>query len=365
MGAQGPAPFCAMMLADFGAEVIRVERLGGDPERARKLDSFGRGRRSVAIDVRQPAGRDLVADLIADADVFVEGNRPGVMERLGLGAQECLAVNPGLIYSRMTGWGQHGPLSGVAGHDINYIAMAGALEPIGRSGDDPVPPLSLVGDFGGGGMLLALGICAALVERATSGRGQVVDASCVDGASLLMTVVHHLRSTGRWSGERGTNLFDSGAPFYEVYRTRDDLHVCVGAIEPKFYERLVATLGIAPEDAFPQYDRARWAERKTVFAAAFAERTRDEWCTAFEGAEACFAPVLSPAEAVTHPAHRARDAFVDVDGFPEPAPAPRFGRTPSAARRRPSLGEHTAAMLAGIGRSPAEIETLRTSGVIA
>ena len=364
MGAQGPAPFCAMMLADLGAQVIRVERLGSDPERARKLDSFGRGRCSVAIDVRRPAGRELVADLVSGADVFIEGNRPGVMERLGLGPQDCLAANPRLVYGRMTGWGQYGPLSGQAGHDINYIAMAGALEPIGRFGDDPVPPLSLVGDFGGGGMLLAFGICAALVERATSGRGQVVDASCVDGAALLMTVVHHLRSVGRWSDERGTNLFDSGAPFYEVYRTRDDRYVSVGAIEPKFYEQLVATLGIAPKDAFPQYDREFWAERKTAFAAAFAARTRDEWCAAFDGAEACFAPVLSPAEAVTHPAHRARDAFVDVDGFPEPAPAPRFERTPSAARRRPTLGEHTDAVLAGIGRTPEEIETLRATGVI-
>ncbi|HVV09278.1 CaiB/BaiF CoA-transferase family protein [Amycolatopsis sp.] len=365
MGGQGPAPFCAMMLADLGADVVRVERPARDPERARKLDSFGRGRRSVVIDVKRPAGRDLVADLVSGADVFLEGNRPGVLERLGLGPDECLAANPRLVYGRMTGWGQQGPLSGVAGHDINYIAMAGALEPIGRAGEDPVPPLSLVGDFGGGGMLLALGVCAALVERAASGRGQVVDASCVDGASLLMTVVHHLRSVGRWSDERGTNLFDSGAPFYEVYRTRDARHVSVGAIEPKFYEQLVATLGIPAEDAFPQYDRELWARRKKVFAEAFAERTRDEWCAAFDGLEACFAPVLTPAEAVAHPAHRARDAFVDVDGFAEPAPAPRFGRTPPAARRRPLPGEHTDSVLATIGRTPEEIETLRTSGVIA
>ncbi|KAA9164415.1 CoA transferase [Amycolatopsis acidicola] len=365
MGGQGPAPFCAMLLADLGAEVVRVERPARDPERARKLDSFGRGRQSIAIDAKQGEGRKLVAELIAGADVFLEGNRPGVTERLGLGPEDCLAVNPRLVYGRMTGWGQQGPLSGVAGHDINYIAMAGALDPIGRAGDDPVPPLSLVGDFGGGGMLLALGVCAALVERASSGRGQVVDASCVDGASLLMTVVHHLRSVGRWSGERGTNLFDSGAPFYEVYRTRDGRHVSVGAIEPKFYVQLVATLGIPDGDAFPQYDRDQWAARKKTFAAAFAGRTRDEWCAAFDGVEACFAPVLTPAEAVAHPVHTARGAFVDVDGFPEPAPAPRFARTPSEARRRPVPGEHTDAVLAGIGRTPEEIETLRTSGVIA
>jgi alpha-methylacyl-CoA racemase len=364
LGGQGPAPFCAMVLADMGADVVRVDRPEPEPGKAHKRDSFGRGRRSVTIDVKQPAGRDAVLELAGGADVLIEGNRPGAMERLGLGPDVCLAANPRLVYARMTGWGQDGPMARVAGHDINYIALAGALEPIGRAGEAPVPPLSLVGDFGGGGLLLALGICAALVERAGSGLGQVVDAGCVDGASLLMTVVHHLRSVGRWSDERGSNLFDSGAPFYEVYETRDGRYVSVGAVEPKFYERLVETLGLTPEEMFPQYDRDRWPDRKKLVAAVFGRRTRDEWCTLFDGVEACFAPVLAPAEVAAHPHHRARGGFVDVDGFAEPAPAPRFSRTPSTARPRPLPGQHGDEILAGLGWPPHKIESLRASGVI-
>lgn len=360
LGGQGPAPFGTMLLADMGADVIRVERPVREPAKARKLDSFGRGRRSIAVDVKQSAGRDLVLELADRADVLVEGNRPGVMERLGLGPDVCLARNPRLVYGRMSGWGQRGAMADVAGHDINYIAVAGALEPIGRDGSAPVPPLSLVGDFGGGGMLLAVGVCGALVERARSGLGQVVDASCVDGASLLMTVVHHLRSAGRWSDERGSNLFDTGAPFYEVYETRDGEYVSVGAIEPKFHDTLVRTLGLDAEVMTPQYDRSRWRERKKLFAEAFASRTRDEWCAVFDGVDACFAPVLSPAEA----AARRRDRFVDVDGFAEPAPSPVFGRTPSHAVRRPVPGEHGDDVLTELGWSQHKIESLRASGVI-
>ncbi|WKN60803.1 CaiB/BaiF CoA-transferase family protein [Rhodococcus opacus] len=364
MGGQGPAPFCAMLLADMGADVIRVERPTSDPEKTRKLDSFGRGRRSIVVDVKDAAGRDLVRELIDTSDVLVEGNRPGVMERLGLGPDDCMSTNPGLVYGRMTGWGQNGPLAQVAGHDINYIALAGALEPIGRTGDAPVPPLAVVGDFGGGGMLLAVGICGALVERSTSGRGQVVDAACVDGASLLMTVVHHLRSVGRWTDDRGTNLFDSGAPFYEVYETLDGRYVSVGAVEPKFYEQLVDVLRLDRDQMFPQYDRSQWQNRKKLLAAAFAERTRDDWCAVMAEAEGCFAPVLAPGEAATHPHHQERDSFVDVDGFLEPAPAPRFGRTPSHAHPRPKPGQDTDSILSELGWAKDKISILRKAGVI-
>ncbi|GGL11994.1 CaiB/BaiF CoA transferase family protein [Nocardia jinanensis] len=361
---QGPVPFCAMLLADMGAEIIRVERPTADPEKTRKTDSFGRGRRSIVVDLKKAAGRDVVRELVGTSDVLLEGNRPGVMERLGLGPDDCMPANPGLVYGRMTGWGQDGPLAQVAGHDINYIAVAGALEPIGRAGDAPVPPLSLVGDFGGGAMLLALGVCGALIERSASGRGQVVDAACVDGASLLMTVVHQLRSVGRWSDDRGTNLFDSGAPFYEVYETKDGRYVSVGAVEPKFYEQFVGVLGLDPTRMFPQYDRSRWPDRKKLVAAAIAERTREDWQMATAGVEACFAPVLSPGEAAAHPHHRARGAFVDIDGFLEPSPAPRFGRTPSRARPRPRPGQDTDSILSELGWTRDAISTLRTSGAI-
>lgn len=364
MAAVGPAPFCAMLLADMGAAVTRVERPGPDLGKRHRADSFGRGKRSAVIDVTHPDGLRAVRALAGAADVLIEGQRPGVMERLGLGPADVMTANPRLVYARMTGWGQDGPMAEVAGHDINYTALAGALEPVGRAGERPVPPLALVGDFGGGAMSLALGICAALVERTRSGLGQVVDASCLDGASLLMTVVHHLRAAGRWRDERGSNLFDTGAPFYEVYQTRDGRYVSVGAIEPRFYDLLVQALGLPAREMHPQYDRSAWTVRKERFAAVFATRTRDEWVTALAGLDVCFAPVLAPWEVLDHPHVRARSGFADVDGFPEPAPAPRFGRTPSAAFRRPAPGEHTNEVFAELRWPPARVEALRTAGVI-
>ncbi|WAH96306.1 CaiB/BaiF CoA transferase family protein [Arthrobacter sp. MMS18-M83] len=347
----GPAPFCCMLLADMGAEVIRVER-PQRPERlaqARARDTFGRGRQSVVADLKDDAGKRLARELAVRADVLVESFRPGVMERLGLGPEDLMPHNPALVYARMTGWGQDGPLAATAGHDINYIAMAGALEPMGRAGQAPVVPLSLVGDFGGGGMFLALGIVSALYERSRSGKGQIVDASCVDGASMLMSVVHHMRSLGQWRDERGTNLFDTGAPYYDVYETADGLYVSFGAVEPKFYEAMVETLGLDPAGMHPQNDRAAWPRRRSIIAERIRTRTRTEWGQTFDGVEACFAPVLSPAEVPSAEAHRARKAFVNVDGFPEPAPSPRFSRTPSSTKPRPEPGGHTAQILERFG----------------
>jgi len=365
----GPGPFAAMLLADLGAEVLRVDRVeaaagGGwaDPT----YDFLARGRRSVAADLKHPDGVETVLRLAERADALLEGFRPGVMERLGLGPDACLARNPRLVYGRMTGWGQDGPLAPAAGHDIDYIALAGALHPIGRRGAPPTPPLNLVGDFGGGGMLLALGVLAALLERARSGRGQVVDAAMVDGASLLMTIFHATEQVGFTTPERGTNLLDGGAHFYDVYETADGEYVAVGAIEPRFYAELLARLGLDARAFEPQMDRARWPAWKERLAAVFRSRTRAEWCALLEGSEACFAPVLTLAEAREHPHARARGAFVEVAGKPQPAPAPRFSRTPARIRRPPPRpGEHTDAALADWGFSGADLARLREAKAIA
>ena len=363
----GPAPFCGMILADLGAQVTRVDRMPPPGLRAGpEKDFLGRGRRSILVDLKNPAGPGVVRELAATADVLLEGFRPGVMERLGLGPDELLAAAPTLIYGRMTGWGQSGPLALAAGHDINYIAVAGALEPVGRAGGPPVPPLALVGDFGGGGMLLAMGVCAALVERSVSGKGQVVDAASVDGASLLMTVVHSFRADGTWSDERGTNLFDSGAPFYDVYQARDGTFVSVGAIEPKFYDELVDALGLDPEQMYPQHDRAQWPARKQRIAEVIKTRTRAEWAEHMAGRDACFAPVLAPGEAPAHPHNRERRSFVKVGGDLQPAPAPRFSRTPAAVPSpTPLPGEHTDAVLRSCGFSARRVASLREAGVVA
>lgn len=362
----GPGPFCGMILADLGAQVTRIDRPGPPgPGAGGEKDFLGRGRRSILIDLKHPAGPGLVGELAASADVLLEGFRPGVMERLGLGPGPLLAAVPSLIYARMTGWGQSGPLAQAAGHDINYIALAGALEPVGRAGGPPVPPLALVGDFGGGGMLLAMGVCAALVERSVSGKGQVVDAASVDGASLLMTVVHSLRADGTWKDERGTNLFDSGAPFYDVYQAADGTFVSVGAIEPKFYDELIDALCLDRNQMYPQYDRARWPARKELIARVIKTRTRAQWTERLAGRDACFAPVLAPAEAPGHPHHRARHAFVNVGGDLQPAPAPRFSRTPAAVPApTPRPGEHTDAVLRSCGMSPQRVRSLRAAGVV-
>jgi alpha-methylacyl-CoA racemase len=359
----GPGPFCAMLLADMGAEVLRVERPAAGRQDWPAL--FGRGRRSVAVDLKHPEGAGMVLDLAASADALVEGFRPGVAERLGIGPGACLARNPRLVYGRVTGWGQEGPLAQAAGHDIDYIALAGALHPIGPAGGAPVPPLNLVGDFGGGGMLLALGVVAALLEAGRSGRGQVVDAAMVDGAALLTTELHELRAAGLWSDRRGANLLDGGAPFYDVYETADGGHLAVGALEPGFYAALLELVGLDGADLPAQRDRDGWPALRERLAALFRTRTRDEWCRLLEGTDACVAPVLSPTEAPAHPHNRARGTFVDVGGVVQPAPAPRFSRTPCARPEPPvGPGEHTDGNLAAWGIDPDEVARLRAAGAV-
>jgi alpha-methylacyl-CoA racemase len=361
-----PAPFGCMILADLGADVLRVERAErAGPQAQPPGDPLQRSRRSVGINLKDPAGVDLLLRLAGQADVLVEGFRPGVAERLGFGPAECEQRNPRLIYGRMTGWGQDGPLAPTAGHDIDYISISGALAPIGRAGERPVPPVNLLGDFGGGGMLLALGVLAALVERAQSGRGQVIDVAMVDGSALLTTFIHGLRAAGSWQDERGVNLLDGGAPFYDTYETADGGYVGVGAIEPQFYAALLDGLGLADAGLPAQHDRSGWPELRRRFAAAFAGRSRDEWAGVFAGTDACVAPVLGLGEAPGHPHARARSAFTEVGGVTQPAPAPRFGRSgtrPPTAPPRP--GADTDTVLAGLGLSAGEIAGLRAGGVI-
>lgn len=360
----GPAPFAGMMLADLGADVVRVDRPGGKSTMG-MTTPLDRGRRSVAVNLRDLRGKDVVLRLVDSADVLLEPFRPGVAERLGIGPDVVLARNPALIYGRMTGWGQQGPLTQEAGHDINYIALAGALGAIGRRGEAPVPPLNIVGDFGGGGMLLAYGVLAALVERASSGEGQVVDAAMVDGTALLMGMIYGMRSAGAWSDERGSNVLDGGAPFYDTYRTSDGGFVAVGAIEPQFFAALVTGLGIDAAQLPRQHDRKRWPEMRSRFADAFAQRTRDEWVAALAGTDACVTPVLSMSEAVKHPHNAARGTFVDVAGEPQPAPAPRFSRTPAKSPEpAPEVGAHTDEVLAGCGYGADEIAQLRADGTV-
>jgi alpha-methylacyl-CoA racemase len=381
IAALGPAPFAAMMLSDMGAEVLRVDRAegaealqlafsdrgeDGEGGGAPPLDFLSRGRRSVGLDLKNPEGVGLLLNLVEAADVLIEGFRPGVMERLGASPEVCLARNPRLIFGRMTGWGQEGPLARAAGHDINYIALAGALEPIGRRGEKPTPPLNLVGDFGGGGMLLAYGIACALIERASSGKGQVIDAAMVDGAAALMTFFHGAQQSGWWKPERGTNLLDGGAHFYDTYETSDGKYISIGAIESKFYAELIAKLGLAPEDPGDQMDRSRWGEQKERFTELFKTKTRDEWCEILEGTDACFAPVLSISEASEHPHVRERGTFVEVAGSLQPGPAPRFSRTPcQISGPPPRSGQHTDEALADWGVPADEIARLRGAKVIA
>lgn len=361
----GPGPFAAMVLADMGADVLRVDRI---PERTRggkSKDVLNRGRPSAGVDLKHPRGVETVLALVERADALIEGFRPGVMERLGVGPDVCLVRNPRLVYGRITGWGQDGPLAETAGHDIDYIALAGALHGIGRAGATPVPPLNLVGDFGGGGMLLAFGIACALVERARSGKGQVVDAAMVDGAALLMAMFFGFRAAGGHSTERGTNLLDGGAPFYDTYETADGKPIAVGALEPKFYAELIERLGLANAGLPAQMDRAGWPVMRERFAAAFRAKTRDEWCARFEGSDACFAPVLDIEDAARHPHNLARGTFIEVDGILQPAPAPRFSRTHAAQPTPPPRpGADTDVALAGWGFAADEIAALRASGAI-
>ncbi|HVC14730.1 MAG TPA: CaiB/BaiF CoA-transferase family protein [Acidimicrobiales bacterium] len=358
----GPAPYACMLLAEAGADVLRLERAGGAASRkdGASPDLLRRSRPAVGIDLKRPEAVALVLDLVARADVLVEGFRPGVAERLGLGPDDCWARNARLVYGRMTGWGQDGPLAGRAGHDIDYIAVAGALWPIGRVGDAPVPPLNLVGDFGGGGMLLAFGVVTALLETQRSGTGQVVDAAMVDGAASLTTMLHGMWLSGTWQPARGVNLLDTGAPFYEVYEAADGAYVAVGALEPQFYAALLEGLGLSEADVGPQSDRARWPAAKARIAEVFRTRTRDEWASVFEGVDACVAPVLSPWEAADHPYNRARSTFVDHEGRTQPGAVPRFSRTPSGLRTAP--GAQAALGRWGVGTDA--FAELTSSGVL-
>lgn len=361
----GPGPFCGMMLADMGAEVVRVDR-AASAGRRNAGDSLGRGRKSIAVDLKHPDGVAAVLTLIAKADALVEGFRPGVMERLGLGPDVCLARNPRLVYGRMTGWGQHGTIAHAAGHDINYISLTGALHAIGPHGGRPTPPLNLVGDFGGGGMLLAFGIVSALFERARSGKGQVVDAAMTDGSALLMNAIYPMMQTGSWKPERGSNMLDGGAHFYGTYETRDGKYVSIGSIEPQFYDLLLEKVGLAGDNTLPkQMERADWPQLQEKLSAIFRTKTRDEWDAIMLGSDICYAPVLSFAEAREHPHNVARKTFVDNGGHFQAAPAPRFDRTPP--RTPPpaaAAGEHTDEILRDSGFDDAAIKSLRASGAV-
>lgn len=366
----GPGPFAAMLLSDMGAEVVRIDRADSvtdvDPKRPPQ-DILNRGRRNLAVDLKHPDGVAAVLRMVNAADGLIEGFRPGVMERLGLGPALCLARNPRLVYGRMTGFGQEGPLARSAGHDINYISIAGALEAIGRKGDPPVPPLNLVGDFGGGGMLLAFGVACALCERSTSGKGQVVDAAMIDGAALLMTMMRGMQDGGQWRDERGTNMLDTGAHFYEVYETSDGKYVSVGSIEPKFYAELLRRTGLDGDADFArQMDETTWPSLKDRLAALFRSRTRDQWCQIMDGADVCFAPVLSMSEAPAHPHNQARGTFVEFEGQMQPAPGPRFSRTPGAIAGPSAVpGQHTDDVLADWGFAADEIAGLRKTKAVA
>jgi alpha-methylacyl-CoA racemase len=367
----GPGPFAAFMLADMGADIVKVDRAGavrgGDPSTP-PGDTLQRGRRSVGVDLKSPEGVEVVLRLVEQADGLFEPFRPGVAERLGIGPDACLARNPKLVYGRMTGWGQEGPYAHTAGHDINYIALAGALAHIGRAGEAPVPPLNLVGDFGGGGMFLAFGMVCALLEAQRSGQGQVVDAAMVDGAASLMMMFHAFRAMGIFDEERrGTNLLDTGAHFYDVYETADAKYVSIGSIEPQFYAELLRLTGLDGEDLPHQMDATQWGTMKERLAGIFRSRTRDEWCSIMEGTDVCFAPVLTMSEAARHPHNVARGTFIERDGIVQPAPAPRFSRTPGAVQRPPShAGQHTDEVLGEwLDLDPDAVAKLRAAGAVA
>ena len=369
MAGIGPAPFCGMLLSDMGAEVIRVDRREktdlGLPGKEPKFDVLHRGRKTVSVDVKSDAGREVVRKLVAKADALIEGFRPGVMERLGLGPDDLLKVNPRLVFGRMTGFGQDGPMAPRAGHDINYIALAGVLHTIGRKGEAPMPPLNLVGDFGGGGMLLGFGVVCALLEAQRSGKGQVVDAAMVDGAATLMSAIYGFRAQGTWKDERGVNILDTGAPYYNVYETRDGKWVSIGSIEKRFYEDLLNRLGLAGEKLPAQHDESGWPTLRQRFAEAFRAKTRAEWEKIFEGSDACFAPVLSMGEVAAYPHNAQRNAFVSREGVVQPAPAPRFSRTqPEMGRPPQEPGVDTDAVLAEFGFASGEIADLRKRGIV-
>ena len=365
VGGIGPGPFCGMMLSDMGADVIRIERKGHTALTEPKYDVMMRNRRSIGIDLRKPEGVEIVLEMVEKADALQEGYRPGVMEKLGLGPDECLQRNPQLVYGRMTGWGQDGPMARIAGHDINYIALSGALHAFGRKGEKPIAPLNMVGDFGGGGMLLAFGMVCALFEAQKSGKGQVIDAAMIDGSAALMAMIFGLRASGFWADERGVNLLDSGAHFYDTYETADGKYISVGSIEPQFYELLLKHTQIDAPDFQNQMDPKKWPGFKETLTAVFKTKTRDEWTDIMGETDICFAPVLSLDEAPGHPQSQARKTFVDLEGVTQPAPAPRFSRTPPEIKNPPPIpGEDTDSVLEELGFSPDRIETLKKAEAI-
>ncbi len=366
----GPGPMAAMMLGDMGADIIRVDRTQAhvmDRAGSHKFNVHGRSRRSVAVDLQKPGGAEVVLRLAEKADGLMEPFRPGVAERLGIGPDVCLKRNPKLVYGRMTGWGQEGPLAKAAGHDMNYIALSGALHAIGRKGQKPVPPLNLVGDYGGGGMLLAYGMVCGLIEAMKSGKGQVVDAAMVDGTNVLLGAVYGMMGAGGWNdSDREQNMLDGGAHFYDTYETKDGKYVSIGSIEPQFYALLLEKTGLKGQALPEQHDRSKWAEMTDKFAAVFKTKTRDEWDAIMEGTDICYAPVLTMSEAPHHKHAKARGGYVDVEGFAQPAPAPRFSRTkPQVSGAAPARGAHSDTVLAESGFSAAEIKELRGSGIVA
>lgn len=360
----GPGPFCGMLLADMGAEVIRVDRPGSPARRPK--DVLTRGRKSIAVDLKSEQGREVILKLCESSDALFEGFRPGVTERLGIGPDECRERNKKLVYGRMTGWGQQGPMAQAAGHDINYISLAGALHSIGEAGGKPVPPLNLVGDFGGGGMFLAFGLVCALLEAQRSGEGQVVDAAMVDGTATLMSMFFTMQAAGAFSMERGSNLLDGGAHFYGTYETSDGKYISLGSIEPQFYALLVEKAGLDPEKFSAQMDQGQWPAFKTELVNIFKTKTRDEWRDIMEGSDVCFAPVLALDEVHEHPHNQARDAYLEIDGVRQPAPAPRFSRTePSVIHGSRLPGEDTEQVLKDAGYSDADVTHLIDSGAVA
>ncbi len=359
----GPGPFCGMLLSDLGAEVIRVDRAGAAARRP--VDVLTRGRKSIAVDLKSDAGKEVILKLCEGADAIFEGFRPGVTERLGLGPADCMARNEKLVYGRMTGWGQEGPMANAAGHDINYIALSGALSAIGPKGGKPVPPLNLVGDFGGGGMVLALGIVSAILEASRSGKGQVVDTAMVDGAAVLMSMFYTMSHVGVWNPERGSNLLDTGAHFYDTYETSDGGYISLGSIEPQFYALLLEKAGLDTEEFSAQMDQSRWPEYKEKLTAVFKTKTRDEWCDIMEGTDVCFAPVLSMTEAAEHPHNKQRGTFTELEGVLQPSPAPRFSRTePTLTHGSRIPGEDTKDVLAAAGFSADEVASMIQSGAV-
>lgn len=362
----GPGPFCAMMFADHGADVLRIDRKSA-AGRGSSFDVLNRGRRSIAVDLKTPEGVEMVLKLVEGADALIEGFRPGVMERLGLGPDVCHGRNPKLVFGRMTGWGQEGTVAHAAGHDINYISLSGALHAMGRKGTGPVPPLNLVGDFGGGGMILAYGVVCGLLEAQKSGRGQVVDAAMTDGSALLMAAIFGMHASGFWSTQRGENLLDTGAHFYDVYECADGKWVSIGSIEPQFYALLLAKTGLADDPEFrdQQMDRTAWPGLSARLREVFRTKTRDEWCQLMEGSDVCFGPILDFDEAKVHPHNVARETFVTVDGVEQPGPAPRYSRTPATVRcGPPKAGEHTRGALSDWGFENDELDALEAAGAI-